>query len=221
MTEPRFSSDRMVTLLGGGLLPPGDLEMALGLAPSLICADGGADPALAQGVMPDAVIGDFDSISPAARATIPAERQHEIAEQETTDFDKCLTHVEAPGYLGLGFVGGRLDHQLAVLSGLARRPDRRCVLLGESDVVFLAPARLDLSLAPGTRMSLFPMGPVTGQSRGLRWPIDGLEFTPSGRIGTSNIVDAPRVELSFGDGQMVVLLPRDALGAVLAGLGLG
>jgi thiamine pyrophosphokinase len=39
---------------------------------------------------PEAVIGDFDSIRPAARTALPPDRLHPIAEQDTTDFDKAL-----------------------------------------------------------------------------------------------------------------------------------
>lgn len=205
-----------VTLLGGGDFAPADLDLALSLAPLLVAADGGADKALAAGRMPDAVIGDFDSISPAARAAIPAARQHRVSEQDSTDFGKCLALVGAPFLIGLGFAGLRMDHTLSVMTALAAHPDQRCVILGPEDAIFLCPPRLSLPLAPGTRLSLFPMGPASGRSTGLRWPIDGLDFAPAGRIGTSNETTGP-VSLQV-DGPMLVLLPRGSLSLALRAL---
>ncbi|MBK5933875.1 thiamine pyrophosphokinase [Rhodovulum imhoffii] len=213
-----MQSRRNITILGGGAVAPGDLSEALRLAPELVAADGGADTALAQGLIPRKVIGDFDSISEATRAAIPPDRLCPIAEQDSTDFEKCLRSVSAPLILGLGVLGARLDHQMAALNALARFPAKRIVLLGERDICFLCPPRLGLDLPEGTRLSLFPLAPASGNSTGLRWPIDGLVFAPDGRVGTSNITVAPRVEMVVTAAAMLVILPRAALAAAVAGL---
>lgn len=218
MTAPLVVSTLGVTLVGGAPVTARGLGAALRLAPCLVAADGGADRALAAGLMPQAVIGDFDSISPAAQAAVPPDRLHPIAEQETTDFDKALRSVAAPFVLALGFAGARIDHGLAVFNTLVRHPDRRCLVMSAQDVVFLCPPEITLRLRPGDRLSLFPMGPVTGRSSGLRWPIEGLHFAPDGRIGTSNCVSDPVVRLSFDAGLMLVILPRARLKAALVGL---
>ncbi len=204
-----------VVLLGGGAVAEADVHAALTIAPVLVAADGGGDRALAMGLVPDAVIGDMDSLSAEGRAALGS-RVHEIAEQDSTDFGKCLMHVAADFYLGLGFTGLRLDHTLATLAYVAARPDLRVILLAEEEVIFRAPARLDLDLPLGMRFSLFPFGTVTGRSEGLRWPIAGITFTPSGRVGTSNEVSGP-VTLEI-EGPMLVMVPRAALSAVLDAL---
>ena len=209
-----------VTLLGGGAAEAAQLHAALALAPILVAADGGANMALAEGLTPDLVIGDFDSVTAEALAAIPAERQIRVAEQDSTDFEKCLTRIAAPFILGLGFLGPRADHALAVWNALIRHPRQRCLLLGEEDVIFVAPARMSLPLTAGTRVSLFPMRPVTGTSRGLRWAIDGLDFAPDGVIGTSNAALGP-VEMRFSGAGMLVILPRDCLKLAIAALTAG
>ncbi|MBW4710247.1 thiamine diphosphokinase [Roseobacter sp. YSTF-M11] len=188
-----------VTLIGGGAIGPDDLRVALDIAPTCVAADSGADAALQARVELTAVFGDMDSISEAARAQIPEERVHLIPDQISTDFDKALRNIDAPLVVAVGFMGRRVDHQLAALHTLVMRPDRPCVILSDEDVIFLCPQDFDLPTPVGTRVSLFPMGDVQGRSEGLQWPIDGLAFSPSGTSGTSNrttgdlklVVEAP------------------------------
>jgi len=99
-----------VTLLGGGEATPGDVKEALHHAPNVAAADGGASLALQMGLVPEAVIGDMDSLSPSARAAIAPQNLHRLKEQDSTDFDKCLRSIDCPLVLGVGFTGARLDH---------------------------------------------------------------------------------------------------------------
>lgn len=216
--NPVLAAVRGVTLFGGGEVRAGDAAAALALAPVVMAADSGADAALALGIVPDAVVGDFDSITDAARAAIPDNRLHHVPDQDSTDFDKCLTALQAPFVLAVGFAGPRLDHTLAGLTTLIRHPVPRAFVIGAEDVVFVAPPDLTLDLAPGTRVSLMPFGPVQGRSTGLRWPIDGLTLTPAARIGTSNEATGPvRLQTT---GPCLVILPKDQLRAALAGCGI-
>jgi thiamine pyrophosphokinase len=218
MKSPIVQSATGITLAGGGPFGRRDLALCLARAPLAVAADGGADRLLRFGTLPRAVIGDFDSLSDAARAAIPADRLHPLAEQATTDFDKALRSVRAPFVLALGFAGARQDHGLAALNTLVRRRAQPCILIGPKDVVFAAPDRITLDLRPGDVLSLFPMAPVRGESRGLVWPIDGLDLAPDGMIGTSNRVAAPRVELAFAAPGMLVILARNRLDAALKAL---
>lgn len=204
-----------VTVVGAGEVTADVLTDALALAPTLVAADGGAAQALALGHAPVATIGDLDSLDAATLGRLPPERVHRIDEQETTDFEKCLRAVEAPLVLAVGFTGARLDHALAAFSALLAHRSTPCLLLGQKDVAFAAPPELALELPIGTRVSLFPMGEVTGQSEGLLWPIDGLTLAPGGRIGTSNEVMRPRVRLRFFSPGMLVILPYRCLAAAI------
>lgn len=202
-----------MALVGGAAAAKATLDAALSLARRVVAADGGAMTALARGIEPEAIIGDFDSLGPSLRAAFAPRTLHHVAEQDSTDFEKCLTRIDAPLILGAGFSGARLDHQLAVCNVLVRYPQKRCILIGEDDIVFLAPPAMSLDMAPGARVSLFPMGVVEGRSDGLNWPIDGLTLTPDGQIGTSNFA-LGRVELSVTAPKLLVILPTDYLAPV-------
>lgn len=204
------STNEPITLIGGGAASEAMLHEARALAPEVVAADGGAGVALSHGVMPRAVIGDMDSLSDGDRAAVGQDRIHQIDEQDSTDFDKCLRSVKAPLLLGVGFLGARMDHHLAACNSLVRHPWQRCVLLGEADLTFLAQPRLQIDLPVGMPFSLFPMGAVEGMSEGLQWPAQGHSFAPDGKVGTSNRVVGP-VDLSVTAPKMLVILPRSAL----------
>ncbi|MFN6952377.1 MAG: thiamine diphosphokinase [Albidovulum sp.] len=206
-----------VTLVGAGSVARAALNSALQLAPCLVAADGGANVAIRAGHIPHRVIGDLDSVSARARAAVPATRFVHVAEQETTDFEKCLTRIDAPFILGLGFAGPRADHTLAMWNALVRHPGRRCLILTSRDVAFAAPRRMALDLPVGTRVSLFPMAAVCAQATGLRWPVEGINFRPDGRVGTSNRAEGP-IAFGFDAPGMLVILPRAALPAAIAAL---
>lgn len=211
------TSSDAILLVGAGDVSAADLALARDHDWRVVAADGGATTCLAAGLLPEAVIGDLDSLDAATRAALPAERIVHVAEQETTDFEKCLSRIEAPLIVAVGFAGPRLDHTLAVCASVVRHRAMPVIVAGEADLVFHAPPELALDLAPGTRLSLFPLRPVTGRSTGLRWPIDGIGFAPDGRIGTSNIAEGP-VRLWLDGPGMLVITPRAVLAPVLAGL---
>ena len=191
--------------------------MALGIAPKLIAADGGANHCASLGHMPELVIGDLDSLDPGLRKTLGARVVH-VPEQDSTDLDKCLARITAPFILALGFDGARLDHTLAAMTSLVGHGRSRVVMVAAQDIVFVAPPRLDLPMQVGSRVSLYPMGPVRGWSKGLRWPIDGIDFRPEARIGTSNMANAARLVLECDRPAMLVLLERTCLEKVLDAL---
>lgn len=206
-----------IVLVGAGNVSAEDLALLRAPGAPVVAADGGAAHCLGAGVLPDAVIGDLDSLEDAVRREIPADRLHPLTEQETTDFDKCLRSVSAPLVLAVGFAGPRVDHLLAVCNTLTRRSSPPTIVTSEADLLFHVPVGISLGLSQGDRLSLFPMARVTGRSSGLRWPIDGLRFDPAERVGTSNEATGP-VRLDFDAPGMLVITPRAALEAVMAGL---
>lgn len=215
-----IDSQRPVTLVGAGPIPPGALARALALAPLAVAADGGGNVALPAGHAFAAVVGDLDSLSDPEGLQATGAKLHELSEQDTTDLEKCIYSVAAPLTLGVGFLGGRADHHLAAMTALVRAAPRPVILLGSDDICFACPTEFALDLAPGERTSFFPMRPVAGlRSEGLRWSVAGLDFAPDGRIGTSNAALGGRMRVGFDGPGMLVILPLAHLEAVAAVLG--
>lgn len=199
-----------VLLLGNGPVQASAVALARPHCEAVVAADGGGKAALALGLAPEVVIGDMDSCPPDYQGKIIR-----IAEQDSTDFEKCLATVNAPLFLGIGFLGGRLDHELAALNALIKTP-QNVVLIGQEDLVFRLPEITRLRLPVGTRISTFPMGRVAGvTSSGLAWPLDGHKFSPSTGISTSNRTTAPEITLTNPAQPLLCILPREHLPATL------
>ena len=161
----------------------------------------------------------MDSLSDAARKAF-ADVLHPVPEQDSTDFEKALRGVDAPFVVGVGFLGARVDHALAVFSHMARRAGPPVVLLSEDDALTMCPTVADLETVEGDRVSLWPLAPVRMTSRGLHWPLDGLQLAPDGRVGTSNRAEGA-VRLTT-DGPCLLILDVDRFDVALravAGLG--
>jgi len=209
-----------ITLVGAAPISADALGRCLDRAPTLVAADGGAGRALDLGHRAIATIGDLDSLGADVRARLPFDSLHHIAEQDTTDFAKVLRNVDAPFLLAVGFTGALLDHTLAALTILAAHGGAPCVLVSDHEVIMHAPRALSLNLPLGTRVSLYPLAPVTGRSSGLEWPVEGLTLGPQHQLGTSNRVVARDVHLEFDAPGTLVFLPPEQLDAALAGLGI-
>lgn len=209
-----LTSAKPLMILGGGPSEASDLRNPPVPLGGIVALDGAADRLLEAGIGPAAVLGDLDSVSASAREAF-ADRLHHFTEQDTTDFEKALMHVEAPAFLGLGLTGGRLDHALSVLNTMARHRGRTVVLADAEDASALVPASgLALDLPPGTRLSLMPLGAARVTTTGLRWPLERAALAPDALASPSNEVDGSgRVRVS-AEGPVLAVLPRAQLPAL-------
>lgn len=219
MISPVVSKSSPVTVFGGADIGTAELNISLSAAPIIVAADGGADHALAVGRDVAAVIGDLDSVSDAAKKAF-ADRLYFVDEPDTTDFQKVLARVDAPLFLACGFLGGRLDHTLAVLNVLVRFAAKRVILLSDDDVVFLCPPELNMSLPVGARFALLPLGDARVTTRGLRWDLVDADLHPARLVSSSNEVASPDVRI-LAEGPVVITLPLAQLPAVIAAVRAG
>ena len=189
-----------MAIVGGGGVAPGLLEELAARGVALVGADGGADAIGDAGLMPQAIIGDLDSLSDRTAWEAQTRVIH-IPEQVTTDFQKALYSTQAPVTLALGMTGKRLDHTLAALSAVLQyAPLRKLLLVDEVDVALAVTGPIRFSAGLRERVSIHPLVPISFvSSAGLFYPMDGLTLEPGGLIGTSN----------EGTGGPVEVIPAD------------
>ncbi len=140
----------------------------------IVCSDGAANDFIAGGGMPDAIVGDCDSISEVNR-TLFAGIIHPDPDQETNDLTKSVLFCVRKGIREITIVGGtgkREDHTLGNISLLAEYMDRAKVRMVTNYGIF-TPIRTATRFDSfrGQQVSLFAIGPEAVTTLNLRYPL--------------------------------------------------
>ena len=206
MPTPRVHKSSSILLIGAGPCSAKLVNKAFSFAETVVAADGGYNHAIEAGLQVDLVVGDMDS-----QSDLPAEvNSFVLSDQDKTDFEKCLSVCDAEIFLGVGFLGGRLDHQFAAFSALLKDP-RPILLLDDQQVVFIAPETIEVDVAAGGQVGFYPLLPVTVDISGVRWPLSSVKLSPDGLISTSNIADGCRISFGSDCRGLLVILPANAI----------
>ncbi|HZT92492.1 MAG TPA: thiamine diphosphokinase [Gaiellaceae bacterium] len=213
MASGRGKRAVVVVAHGAGAIDPADLERRS----FLIAADGGAESAIAQGAVPDLVVGDLDSLGARRIDELRARgvrfEEHPRAKDET-DLELALACAlrQAPDrILVAADPGGRLDHLFGVLTALAG------VASPQLDVdAVLGPARVHVVAAerslvgrPGELLSLFAVGADAHGVRtsGLLYPLRGETLSATAGRGVSNEFADEQAEIAVERGTLLAIRP--------------
>lgn len=195
----------------------GRIRAQLGKPELVLCADGGVRHALALGLTPNLVLGDFDSAGPAVLAEIAARGipVHKVpTEKDETDTELAIQEALKLGATSItlvGVTGGRLDHTIANLLLLPAIPSKVEVRILDASAVLwlLRPGgRISLPAQPGAHLSLLPLSPdVRGVvAEGVRWPLDGATLRWGATLGVSNRITADEAFIAIREGHLLVIL---------------
>ena len=197
-----------VTLVGGGGFSKTLLSESLILAHDLVAADGGANFLPTQSV-PKYIIGDLDSVVSSEKWVGKGSKLVRIDDQDSTDFEKCISAIKSKKIIALGFMDQRLDHFLAACNSLVRSK-RRIFLTGKRDIIFHLPNEFSIKLPINSRVSLFPFKDIKNvKAFGLKYSVEDICFSPIGKIGTSNVSTAEHIKISYkGSGMLGIFSSR-------------
>ncbi len=183
----------------------------------VICADAGYETALKYKIVPDLIVGDFDS----ARKK-PAKNLKTLSlpvEKDVTDTMFAAIKGLSKGFRSfvlLGCLGGdRFDHTLANLEVLQYLQEHgaRALLADQHTKVFLIhDSRLRMTGIKGATVSVFPYNGSTCNVSyaGLQYPLNRRDLTCGGLLmGVSNSVteDPAEVRVHSGTALVVVYQP--------------
>lgn len=217
--QVRFKFDNPLVVVGGGDVDIALLKQLAADGFVVIAADGGAAPCELAGVMPQAIIGDLDSLENRKSWEQRTEIVH-ISEQDSTDFEKCLYSTQAPVTLALGMTGKRLDHTLAAFDAMAHYcKNRPIILVDQEDVALCARGDFAFTVAAGDRISVYPLQAVQFvKTEGLVHALDGMVLEIGVRTGTSNAatIGAFAMTVTQDSGPYLVIVDKSYLPALMA-----
>ncbi len=174
----------------------------------ILAADGGADNALACGVMPDGVIGDLDSVSSRAQKLLKDRILH-VPTQENTDLEKALLWLKKRHFTHVtlaGFVGDRWDFSIGNMLVLARfaRTLKICVLGNHWRIVPLVRGT-EFTCKKNRRVSIIPLKTCSGVTlTGLKYPLTNTRLVPGTTRTLSNQTAGSQFSVSFTRGTLLV-----------------
>ena len=195
-------------VIANGPLPPKErFARALEAADLILCADGGANRAVAAGLAPHFVIGDFDSLSENVRAHFAPEQLIHRPSQYATDLEKALQFAverKCTSATVIGISGGRLDHQICNLNMLEKFSDRMAMMcIDANGTGYVVRDSLELSCKIGQQISLFAFRRAGGiTTRGLRYPLQDATMEWAVNDGLSNEAIAELVEIRVAKGSL-------------------
>lgn len=190
------------------------LDFVPGAEDYVIAADGGYDRLLRAGIVPQLVIGDFDSLGRIPQAehvlTLPREK-------DVTDTWAAIEQGKARGYrtfLLYGCTGGRIEHTLANIQTL--------MALAEANMtgVLVDQHQLITAMGPGTRafppsargyVSVFAASDRCSGVwlRGLKYELSGGTLTNRFPLGVSNEFQGIPSSVTVGEGVAILVFDRD------------
>ena len=179
----------------------------------VICADSGLKYAEKLGIMPDIVVGDFDSYD----GILPenAEIIRSVPEKDDTDTLLALRIAIERGADNVriyGAFGGRLDHTAANIQTLRFACEHGCTaVLEDADNIAVCQqsGEKEYPKRDGWYFSVFALDSrITVKSMtGVKYPLENYTMTNSFPIGVSNEITADKAVLSI-DGSALVIMSR-------------
>lgn len=186
----------------------------------IYAVDGGLTVAEAAGIVPDYLVGDFDTADAALVARYEGRCSiiRHNPEKDATDTELAVDEALEKGaetLLLLGATGTRMDHTLANIHMLYRvlLQGKNAWILNENNRISLheKPFAIKRSMLFGTYVSFLPFfGEVTGVTlKGFKYPLEGKTLTAGISLGVSNEGQEETMDVSFTSGMLLMIEARD------------
>lgn len=181
----------------------------------VVCADGGYDAAVKFGIVPDLLIGDFDSVKSPLPEDVETVRLK--VEKDDTDMLAAVREGIRRGFRAFelyGALGGaRFDHSFAnlcVLQYLAAQGCKGVIFDGPNRAFLLRGGRLTLSGMQGATLSVFPFGCASCEVTytGLKYPLKNAVLHSEVPLGVSNRVVGDTAVVTVHSGSALIVLQR-------------
>ena len=177
---------------------------------AIYCTDGAYQKALEIGLKPDVVVGDFDSIQD---LNIPGVEVLHRPDQDFTDFDKCLDVLKKRDFKSIdvyGATGLEHDHFLGNLTtAIHYKNDMRISFHDDFAVFFFTEKNILIKNTKSKMISLYPIPKAEKvYSKGLFYPLNGMDLDITGRIGTRNHAIEDTIEISYEEGELLVFVSK-------------
>lgn len=184
----------------------------------VLCADGGAKYAYSAGVIPDYLIGDFDSINSSIFDYYKAKKvkiETYPSEKDYTDTELCVNKAIDLGCTKICIIGGigdRIDHSLGNI-GLLNYIDEKGILgylSCDKCSIFLCSSGMEFIKDDFSLLSIIPFGgdAIGVTLNGLKYPLNNADIKLGDPIGISNVIISNKFKVSLKKGKILLILSK-------------
>lgn len=180
---------------------------------TIICADGGANSAAKLNVIPDFIIGDFDSVTDETKKIFYNKSKFiQIKSQNDTDVEKCLKFAIKNKFseaILLGATGDRLDHSICNLGIVLKFYDKiKIKIVHQKSLLIPISGEVNFKTTKGETISLYGFDEKTLiTSIGLKYKLKKESLPFGKKESTSNVAISDLVHLKIENG--IIFLIRD------------
>lgn len=202
---------RRCIIIGGGDCTASILKSNINSDDFVICADGGYNIAQECGLVPDLLIGDFDSINFLPKnietITLPVEK-------DVTDSVAAFNEGVKAGFksfLLLGGTGGRFEHTFANISLMAKASKNNVdfTMIDDKHIFrSITDSNIRITQKDNQQISVFAYGDMAYgvNLKGLYYPLSDYTLDPFDcALSTSNHIVDEFCEVSVKDGTLVIV----------------
>lgn len=204
-----------VIIIAGGSPPSRELlENEMREQCILICADSGANCLFDYEIIPDYLVGDFDSIGVMALDYFkksPCFIEKYPVEKDDTDAQLALNKalfLNASSIVFLGCTGSRLDHTLGNFGLLLQCLEKgvKACIKDSNNIIWLTDKPISITGKQGDYFSILPYGtPIKSLTiKGAKYPLSDYNLELGSSLTLSNQFLDETVDIQFNDGILII-----------------
>ena len=186
----------------------------------VVCCDGGMKHALSLGIIPDVIVGDFDSVDSSTaeyfeKKNVPVHKFP--THKDETDMElgcEAAIQMGADELILIGGIGSRMDHTMGNCQFLVRllKEGIKAYLVNENNFIFVTEDRAILKGEKGSLVSIFPVGMEAEgvTTKNLEYPLDNAVLSCDSRlIAVSNVMTDTEAEITVKKGMLYIMQCKD------------
>jgi len=209
----------VLIVTNGNIVKHEKLKNVIPAADFIICADGGIKHMSKLGLMPDLIVGDFDS---AKKDQLDYYINSGVKLQKfSADKDQTDTHIAveyaieagATNVTFLGALGSRFDHSYANIMLLYRlmKSGINAKIIDAHNHIAISSGIIEIEGNVGQILSLLPFGvnACIAETQGLKYSITNRDLPLDDPYGISNIFASPKAVITIKSGWILAIMAWD------------
>ncbi|HRN69950.1 MAG TPA: thiamine diphosphokinase [Candidatus Woesebacteria bacterium] len=205
---------KALILINGNLSTVPNLKTLLKTNDLLICADGGAEYAYQQELIPNVIIGDLDSINNNIKLFYKKKKVLWLQfpqEKDLTDTELAIQYAlqeKVDEIILCGLLGDRVDHILATIFNLSKIAQKvPCIIMeGNSNLHFVS-SSISIQGSKGDEISLIPLNEdcIGVATQGLYYPLKQETLPYGSTRGISNVFIKKNCTITVQKGILLII----------------